>query len=109
MATLPFDLSSKTGFQRRPAFRTSVATDGTLRQLNFSSTLYSRIDAVVESLDATDRDTLMAFLETNLNSEIDVTINGTTYRGLLMEDSAGKWRKVSGRYEVMFALWARAL
>lgn len=109
MATLPFDLSSKTSLQRRPATRTAIAVDGTLRQTNFSTTLYSRIDAVVESLDADDRDTLMAFLATNVTSEIDVTINGTTYRGRLMEDAAGTWRKTSGRYEVSFALWARAL
>lgn len=109
MATLPYNLSAKTTLARQSAIRADRAVDGTMRYIDMGATTYSRLSCYVEALDADDRDTLVLFLDTNETSEIDVAINGVTYRGRLMPSVPVSWRKVSGRYEVAFDLWARPL
>jgi hypothetical protein len=109
VAALPFDLSEKTVIEPVSAVRSSTATDGTLRYQDFSSIAWRRIGCAVEALSDNDRDTLLAFLETNKTSEIDVSINGLTFRGRIIPAEPVKATKSSGRSTVTFGLKAKSV
>lgn len=107
MASLPFDLSGSTSVTRQSGVIASMAVDGTQRYLDLGTVTWYRINCGVDALSATQRDTLIAFLDTNETSEIDVGINGTTYRGRLIPDAGVSWSFNRGLYNVTFAIQAR--
>lgn len=109
MAALPYTLSEGTTLERMPSVRSGQAVDGTLRYVDLGATPWYRINCMVEALDDTDRDGLMAFLLTNKTAEIDVTINSVVYRGRLLPEANVRWQKSQGRSTVSFTLQARAV
>lgn len=109
MATLAYTLSEKTTLEVISQVRQSTAVDGTLRFLDLGATPWSRIMCVVEVLSDSERDLLMSFLDTNKTREIDVDINGTTYRGRIIPGESPRWTRASGLNTVTFGLQARAV
>ncbi|MEM1189947.1 MAG: hypothetical protein AAGI72_15550 [Pseudomonadota bacterium] len=109
MPALPFELGSKTIVERSSQVRFDEAVDGTLRTIDRGATTYRQISCVVEALDDTDAESLEVFLDTNETMDIDVTVNGVSYRGRLLPSVPVAVRVIQARREVSFALWARRL
>ena len=109
MAAFPNELSNGTTLERVSLVRPSRAVDGTMRYIDMGAATKYQIDAVVEGLTAVERDTLVDWLDTNETSDIDVTINSTTYRGQLVYDTPVKWTAEDVYFTVEFSLWAEKL
>lgn len=110
MAAFPNTLSSESNLVRKSAVRFSRAVDGTPRYIDLGAATYYQLNGVVEGLSESARDTLITWFDTNETSEIDFTINGTTYRGRLMPDEDIQWEAEDPVvFTVTFAAWVKAI
>ena len=111
MATFPNTLSSATTFARVSQVESSMAVDGTMRYIDMGTDTFYQINCVVEALSATERDTLIDWLDTNETSDIDVVLRtgGPTYRGQLIYSEPVQWSSQSNLFKVEFALWAKKI
>ena len=110
MASFPNTLSSRTILARKSAVRPSRAVDGTLRYIDMGAEPWYQLDAVVEALTATERQTLIEWLDTNETADIDYDLVTTIYRGKLIPEVDVKWEVQGGNlYSVSFAAWVKAI
>jgi hypothetical protein len=109
MTALAYSLSSKTSIELENNAVESIAVDGTPRYVDFGGEDWYTLKCEVEGLSPVERDDIVSFINSNRTSDIDVTINGTIYRGKIIPTTKVRIQQRDYLSTINFSMRARTI